>query len=1054
MSQAADDSTLLDLFAIGGQPVWQLPGVFRLNKLPARATFYHFDEPGNARTHAREESPWFRSLNGPWDFHWARTPVEASRFLKKHFASFQGEWDEVAVPGSWQMQGLEKPERNWDKPHYTNVQMPFPHKPIEVPEENPTGIYRRTFTVPESWSGQRVVVHFGGADNTLLVFLDGQPVGLSKESRTPAEFELTGRIKPGRAQELVAVVIKWSDSTFIEDQDHWWLSGLHREVFLYATPAAHLADIKAEALLDGDLQTGLLKVAVQLDGPVPEGAQTGMMLYDGDRPVWKKPLRAPVEKMALPERPFRLGNAYESKIPKVQPWSAENPKLYRLVVSLLLPDGTCDSTSIDIGFKRIEIRNRQLLINGRAVLIKGVNRHDHHDTRGKALTRADMELDILTMKQFNFNAVRTSHYPNDPYVLELCDRHGLYVIDEANIESHAFYHECCSDPRYQAAFLDRVSNMVLRDKNHACIYAWSLGNESGYGANHDAAAGWVRSYDPARTLHYEGARIGDWVTGYAAATDYICPMYPAIDKIIEWSKNPKNRKIDPRPLILCEYSHAMGNSNGCLSDYFEAFEKYEGIQGGFIWEWIDHGIVQTGPDGRPFWAYGGDFGDKPSDFNFVCDGMVWPDRTPHPAMFEFKYLARPVKVEAVNLKKGKIKIVSKRDFTSLADLKGTWKLVQEGQVLQRGNLPKLAVAPGRSMEVSLPLKSLPVGESFLDFEFQTLKATSWAEAGHRVAWDQLALPAVKSKKSPVDPASLPWQIEADGGRMIAASGELVAGFDLKNGVWEGWSLGGIDLLAVGPDLNIWRAPTDNDGIKLHHLDRNPKPWNRHKALTRWWEGSYDRVRSKLVRAGLLNRPGRPVLEMVYQAGVDNKKGIDWTARYHFLPGGLIRVENEFLIGKAFADLPRVGIRLALPQGFEHVHWNGRGPWENYPDRKAGALLGVYDNTVMGEYVPYVMPQEHGLKCDARWVELAHFNGTTVRIDAEPSFAFSASHYASEDLSKALHTYDLKARPETLLCLDAAHRGVGTASCGPDTLEKYKLTGSKFRLVYTLSAREE
>lgn len=1054
MPQAADDPALLELFTIGGQPVWQLPTLFRLNKLPARATFYHFDEPGNARTHAREESPWFQSLNGPWDFHWAPTPAEASRFLKKHFASFQGEWDEVAVPGSWQMQGLEKPERNWDKPHYTNVQMPFPHQPIEVPEENPTGIYRRIFTVPESWSGQRVVVHFGGADNTLLVFLDGQPVGLSKESRTPAEFELTGKIKPGRAQELVAVVIKWSDSTFIEDQDHWWLSGLHREVFLYTTPAAHLADIKADALLDGDLQTGLLKVAVQLDGPVPEGAQTGIMLYDGDRPVWKKPLRAPVEKPARSERPFRLGNTYEAKIPRVRPWSAESPKLYRLVVSLLLPDGTCDSTSIDIGFKRVEIRNRQLLINGRAVLIKGVNRHDHHDTRGKALTRADMELDILTMKQFNFNAVRTSHYPNDPYVLELCDRHGLYVIDEANIESHAFYHECCADPRYQGAFLDRVSNMVLRDKNHACIYAWSLGNESGHGANHDAAAGWVRSYDPARTVHYEGARTEDWVTGFAAATDYICPMYPAIAKIIEWSRNPENRKNDPRPLILCEYSHAMGNSNGCLSDYFEAFEKYEGMQGGFIWEWIDHGIVQTGPDGRPFWAYGGDFGDKPSDFNFVCDGMVWPDRTPHPAMFEFKYLARPVKVEAVNLKKGKIRIVSKRDFTSLEDLRGTWKLVQEGRVLQQGKLPKLAVAPGRSIEFTLPLKSWPVGEAFLDFEFQTIKASSWAEAGHRVAWDQLALSAARVVKAPADRAALPWQIEADGGRVLAASGDLVAGFDLKKGVWEGWSLGGIDLLAAGPDLNVWRAPTDNDGIKLHHLDRVPKPWNHYKPLARWWEESYDRVQSKLVRARLLNRPGRPVLEMVYQAGVDHKKGIDWTARYYFLPGGLIRVENEFRIGKAFADLPRVGVRLALPQGFEHVHWNGRGPWENYPDRKAGALVGVYDNTVMGEYVPYVMPQEHGLKCDARWVELAHFNGTTVRIAAEPSFAFSASHYASEDLSKALHTYDLKARPETLLCLDAAHRGIGTASCGPDTLEKYKLTGSKYRLVYTLSAREE
>jgi beta-galactosidase len=1055
MPPFADESTLIELFAPGGQPVWQAPELFRLNKLPARATFYHFDEPGHARTEPREKSPGFQSLDGWWDFHWAPTPEEASRFLRKHFASFQADWDEVEVPGCWQMQGLEKPERNWDKPHYTNVQMPFPEKPIAVPRENPTGVYRRTFTVPESWSGQRVVVHFGGADNTLLVYLDSQPVGLSKESRTPAEFDLTDKIKPGRAQELVAVVIKWSDSTFIEDQDHWWMSGLHREVFLYATPHSHLADVKVDALLDKDWKTGLLKVAVELGGDVPDGAQTGLMLYDGDRSVWKKPLRAPVGREAQVERGFRTGNVFEARLPQVKAWSAETPHLYRLVISLLLPDGTCDSTALDIGFKRVEIKNRELLINGKAVLIKGVNRHDHHESRGKALSRADMELDIRTMKQFNFNAVRTSHYPNDPYWLELCDRHGLYVIDEANIESHAFYHECCADPRYRGAFLDRVSNMVLRDKNHACIYAWSLGNESGYGANHAAAAGWVRSYDPTRTVHYEGIRHGGWDLECAVATDYVCPMYAPIDRIVKWARDPKT-KADHRPLILCEYSHAMGNSNGCLADYFAAFEKYHGLQGGYIWEWIDHGIAQRTADGRPFWAYGGDFGDIPSDFNFVCDGMVWPDRTPHPAMFEFKYLAQPVKVEAVNLASGKIRIVSQRDFVSLSDLRGTWKLVSEGRILQQGSLPKLSIAPGKSLDVRLPLKALPPGEVFLDFEFQTIRATAWADAGHRVAWVQLALPKIKAKakKKAETDSALSWQIEAGGGQVLAASGDQVAGFDLKQGQWQGWSLGGMDLLVACPRLHIWRAPTDNDGIKLRHQDRVAKPWNERKALARWWEGDYDRVDSTSVRARLLNHPGRPVIEMVHQAGVDGGKGIDWIERYHFLPGGRIRVENDFKIGRNFRNLPRIGVRLALPQGFEHVHWNGRGPWENYPDRKAGALVGVYDNTVMGEYVPYVMPQEHGLKCDTRWVELAHFNGTSIRFTAEPLFHFSASHFQSEDLTKAFHTYDLKARPDTWLCLDAAHRGVGTASCGPDTLEKYKLTATTYRLVYTVSVKAE
>jgi beta-galactosidase len=1053
MERETRDTGTQDLFFIGGQPVWQAPELFRLNKLPARATFDHFVEPGHARTDAREQSPWFLPLNGLWDFHWAPTPEEASDFLKKHFASFQTEWDEVEVPGSWQMQGLEKPGRGWDKPHYTNVQMPFPLQPIEVPRENPTGIYRRTLTVPESWVGQRVVVHFGGADNTLLVYLDGRPVGLSKDSRSPAEFDLTLLVQPGRAQELIAVVIKWSDSTYIEDQDHWWLSGLHREVYLYATPATYLADIQAEATLEPDLKTGHLKVRVRVGGEIPEGSQTGVMLYEGDKPVWNKPLRHTlVTQRGTPMPPHRRESIHEATLKKVRPWSAETPFLYRLVVSLLLPDGTCDSTAIDIGFKRVEIKDRQLLINGKAVLIKGVNRHDHHDTRGKALTRADMELDVRMMKQFNFNAVRTSHYPNDPYFLELCDRHGLYVVDEANIEAHAFMQECASDPRYRGAFLDRISTMVLRDKNHACIYAWSLGNESLYGPNHDAAAGWVRSYDPTRPLHYEGALWRGWERKNSGATDFVCPMYASIDQIVKWARDPKF-KNDPRPLILCEYSHAMGNSNGCLADYFEAFEKFHGLQGGFIWEWIDHGIIQTGPDGRPFWAYGGDFGDKPNDFNFVCDGMVWPDRTPHPAMFEFKTLAQPIKVEWANDRSGRIRVFNKRDFTLLDDLRGTWQVVQEGRVLQQGTLPELTVAPGKFQDVVLPLKPVPAGETFLNLEFKTLRAAWWAGAGHSVARSQLVLPAVK-KKAPLRPVNAaPWLLVQDGGFVHASSGDWLARFNLVEGIWEGWSLGEHDLLVSGPRPQLWRAPTDNDGIKLEYDNGMLNESNRSKPYIRWLDLGLDRSETILVKARLL--PGKvPALEWIHATFAQGKKRLVTTTHHRFLPGGRIAVGHRFQLDKSLADVPRVGVRLVLPQGFEHVHWSGRGPWENYPDRKASALVGVYDNTVLGEYVPYIMPQEHGLKCDVRWLELAHFSGTTIRFTADSLFHFSASHYTAEDLTRARHTHDLKARAETYVVLDAAHRGVGTHSCGPDTLDKYKITGREYRLDYTLTVRSE
>ena len=601
-------------------PAWETPELLSAGKLPTRATLYPFATADQAANGDREDSPFWQSLNGTWQFHLAANPREAIAFSEK-----RGKWSSIPVPSSWQMHTPA------DKPHYTNVQMPYQLEPPHVPAENPTGLFRRTFRIPAAWCNRRVVVHFGGATSALFVTLNGKPVGLSKDSCLPAEFEITPLVNWDGDNEITALVPKWSDSNYIEDQDQWWLSGLHREVFLYSTAKTHIADLIVQPTLDAACTRARLRVAVEIGGTLHGNATATLELFaPSGSLVFKKPLTSTIGVAPDTDKTSRFQAIFETPVPKAQLWSAETPHLYRAVVTLTTPDGE-EHTTTFFGFRRIEVRGRDLLINGRRVLIKGVNRHDHDDIAGKAVSLERMTRDIELMKQFNFNAVRCSHYPNDPRWLDLCDRHGLYVIDEANAESHDFYNSLCNSPRYAGAWLDRIQRMVLRDKNHPSVIFWSLGNESGYGPNHDAAAGWVRSYDSSRPLHYQGAIFHGqshllWNGGHRAS-DIVCPMYASLQEIEEWSRTGQSA-VAQRPLILCEYSHAMGNSNGNLCDYFHAFETLPGVQGGFIWEWADHGLRQKTADGKTWWAYGGDFGDQPNDANFVCDGM-WSHRLVH-----------------------------------------------------------------------------------------------------------------------------------------------------------------------------------------------------------------------------------------------------------------------------------------------------------------------------------------------------------------------------------------------------------------------------------------
>ncbi len=1008
-----DTSSLL---YVGGKPTWQMPELTEIHKLPAHATLHH----DRAKL----------DLNGLWDFQIKPHPDQVT---EAELA--QTPWSSITVPGNWTMQGF-------GLPHYTNITMPFPNLPPSVPDHNPTGVYRRQFEVPAAWAGQRIVLHFGGCDGALYIYLNGQPIGLSKDARTAAEFDVSAQVRWDRPNELIAVVIQWSDAAFVEDQDHWWQAGIQRDVCLYMTPQSYVQDVFAVGNLSEDFATGLLDVTVKLaltagsTLPVPQQYALTVELFDA--------AGTSVTQLTAEGDPTRLVKyAYHTvklaaTVPQPHLWSAEAPYLYTLAITLKTLQGE-EHLHTRIGFRSLKVANRELLINGQAVMIKGVNRHDHSEITGSAVSRADMEKDIRVMKQFNINAVRTSHYPPDPYWLDLCDEYGLYVIDEANIEAHA-YHETCRDTRYTYAFLERVRNMVERDKNHPSVIFWSLGNETGYGPNHDAAAGWVRGADPSRLLHYEGALspwIGDIIYSADAGirvTDVVTAMYSQIDDIVGWAK----AEVGDRPFILCEYSHAMGNSNGSLADYWEAFEAYHGLQGGFIWEWIDHGVRQTDAAGQPYWAYGGDFGDVPNDYNFCADGLVWPDRTPHPGLYEYKYLIQPV---TANLLDNRVlRLTSKQDFIDFDWLEGRWELIVDGLPVQSGMLPPLRIKPRASIEIPVPYTAAGwQGEAFLNLRFYQKHATLWADAGHEVAWIQLPVAAAPAIRVELAPKLVEQQSDAHVLSLFCGSTEVI--FSQSDGALVEFSAAGRRVIKCGPILNVWRAATDNDGLRL------APPSSGEKALDYWKALGLDQIVEQFIS---LKQVTANSVEVVHSAsGRGQPDDIRHTTRYDVFSSGIVQVTHHIRVSDELRDLPRVGITFVLDREFDQLEWYGRGPWENYADRKAAAMIGRYQSTVAEQYVPYILPQTHGNKSDVRWLTLRNRAGQGIKVEGLPTLNFSASHFTEHDLFAALHTTDLKPRDEVILHLDYQQRGLGSASCGPDTLPQYQLNEAEYQLTYRL-----
>ncbi len=968
-------------------------------------------------------------LDGTWRF----------QLLPRPDAEPGRRWRDIEVPGCWTMQDTA------DKPHYTNVQMPFPGRPPEIPDANPTGLYERTFKIPKGWAGRRVVLHVGAVESVLLVTLNGVEVGVGKDAHLASEFEITDRLKDG-SNTLTLRVVKWSDATYVEDQDQWWHGGITRSVFLYATEPVHLADIKAIGGLADDLTTGTLDLTVEVGfAGVPwqagwtvearlEGSEATLT---GEAPPTAPPYwpldpaeKAMVRRHAvggtdreredavawdaldrLLEPPKEGTVTWRTEIADVTPWSAEAPALSTLEVALRSPDGALvEQVELRVGFRRIEVRGVDLLINGRRTYVRGVNRHDFDQRSGRVISVESMRADLVQMKQFGFNAVRTSHYPNDPAFLDLTDELGLFVIGEADIESHAFQSTLCDDPRYLSAWVERVARMILRDKHHPSVFAWSLGNESGYGANHDAAAAWARRYDPSRPLHYEGAIRFDW-TSDQAVSDITCPMYPEIGAIVDHARSGAQR----HPLIMCEYSHAMGNSNGTLAEYWDAIESTPGLQGGFIWEWWDHGLVRTMPDGTERWAYGGDFGDEPNDGNFCTDGLVWPDRRPKPALWEHRAIAAPVRIggDPNDVVHGRIEVHNRGDVRDLSWLVAHYALAVDGDIVSEADFKLPPAWPGEHAAITLP--DWPTGgpppgsEAWLTIAFRTADASPWAPEGFEVCEVQAPVPTgaatVPSRFVPAgDDATVP----------LDGAGRLVH-----------------PLLAVSPALSLWRAPTDNDRIG--------------GMAGRWAAWGLDHPERHLIDIRRESDSTIVRTEIRTGAGIV----MPHEQRFTALADGGIGVDETVVIPASLTDLARVGTVLETVPGLEALEWFGTGRHETYPDRKRGGLVGRWQSTVTEQYVPYVRPQENGGHADVRWLTLSDDKGRGLRLGLDQPRQVSATHLRAEDLASATHDADVTPRPETIVHLDAAHRGLGTASCGPDTLPAYLVGPGAYRWAWTL-----
>lgn len=1015
-------------------PEWQDPDIVQINREEPHATLFSFSDFETAFVGEERASGNVMSLNGLWKFYYSPNPASRpADFYKTSFNSRK--WDDIRVPSNWELEG-------YGIPIYVNSDYEWTKhpNPPEVPEdENPVGSFITDFRIPPSWDGKQVFIHFGAVKSAFYLWVNGENVGYSQGSKTPAEFNITPYIKKGR-NKLAVEVYRWSDGSWLECQDFWRISGIEREVYLHARPQVYIRDFFCKAGLLNEYKDGL----IDLDVEVWNSFNGSINDYE---------LTAELYKKGNPAAPFWSGSAvietntegpasalFQQVIEGVDTWSAEIPNLYTLI--LKLSDGKGDVQeyiSTDVGFRSSEIKYGKLLINGKAVHLKGVNRHEHNEFTGHVISREDMKQDVLLMKQNNINAVRTCHYPDDPFWYKLCDQYGLYVIDEANIESHGMGYNprrtLGNNPIFRKSHLDRTIRMVERDKNHPSVIIWSLGNEAGDGVCFDATYDWIKSRDLTRPVQYERATSG-------RNTDIFCPMYSRIHHLVDYALRHPDK-----PLIMCEYSHAMGNSNGNFKDYWDVIERFDQLQGGFIWDWVDQGIAQFDKNGEKYWAYGGDFGpeDVPSDGTFCLNGVVWPDRTPKPGLAEVKHVYQGVGFETVPFTENKVLIKNKYDFISLDHFDIHWTLESQGRVIDEGIIDSPDIAPGESKIFEIDFARdirKTLSEYFINFNVILNHDLSPLSKDLILAREQFSLTPGRVKRITADswnkPAAETISVSSSEGVMQMMTKNVRVSIDEQSGFISGISVDGNDLLQEGPTPNFWRAPTENDF------------GNNMRGRCGMWEHFGQELQLQTLLQSDVE--GMVVVTAEYlHPGTRSNYKIDYC----------LNRKGELLINTAFnpasddfPEIPRFGVQMVLQEDYDSIEYFGRGPHENYRDRNHASFIGLYESTVEEQYVPYIAPEENGNKTETRWLVLKDDKGYGLMVLGSPLFDFSVLHYSQDNLNRekrdGYHTTDLIRRKEVFLNIDYMQMGVGgDDSWGARTHPEYTLRSGPVEFSFIL-----
>ncbi len=1009
-------------------PEWENPKIFELNREVPTASFYRYTKPESSlENESWENSKLYKPLNGVWNFYYADSVGARPKDFHKKSFDITG-WDTIRVPSNWELKGFGIPV-------YTNIKYMFPPNPPQIPHNiNNNGSYKREFEIHKDWKNKDIYLHFAGVSGAMYVWVNDYLVGYNEGSKTPAEFNITDVVKSGK-NSIAVQVFRWSDASYLEDQDFWRLSGIERDVYVYATNKSTLKDFKVISDLTNNYRDGILKLSLKLDNNEDKRLSKDLQvtLLDNNQEVFSS-----VEKVIL--KPGRTSLDITKKIANVKTWNAEHPNLYTLLIGY-----NDEYVSAKVGFRNVAIKNNQFLVNGKPVLIKGVNLHDHSDIDGHVVSESLTLKDMKLMKENNINAIRCSHYPKNPFFYRLCDEYGFYVIDEANIETHGMgatnqgldedKERQAVHPAYLAEWedmhLDRTVRMFERDKNHPSIVTWSLGNEAGNGNNFYETYKWLKANDSTRPTQYEGAMSYE-------NTDIHPPMYWTIDEIIEYAENnPK------RPLIQCEYAHAMGNSVGNLQDYWNVIERYDVLQGGFIWDWVDQGILSQNEKEESFWAYGGDLGGAKlqNDKNFCLNGIVNPDRTPHPSLHEVKKVYQNIKFKLSNLNNNEVTIKNSFDFTNLNVFDFSWVLLKEGKEIAKGELPSLEIEPYESKDIKLDLPLLE--NSFSDYHLniyaKAKNNSGLLDKGHIVAYEQIELQ--KSTKLKHKERTLETiKVTTNKDSIIIENNTFKIVFDKNKGVLDKVDYGFGNVLIDGIKANFWRATTDNDF-----------GYDMPKKLGLWKEASKNQ-KPISVKERIVNK-GKVEIKTLFQLeAINGKVSIDYIVD----DSGEILVKTSLIgIDSSLPVLPRFGNNFIINNEFNQVEWLGRGPHENYQDRNSSALVGLYNGTVQDLYFPYIRPQENGTRTDIRWVSFTNNSGKGVQISSSDHFSFSAHHQYNDDFDAGVvkqqrHTTDIEKRNLVNINIDSKQMGIGgDNSWGRMPLKKYQISAANHTYSYTI-----